>query len=447
MGLALAAWALSQQEPPSPDRIARYKAEVSGLRGLEFPKPVEADVITPEEFRALLRRELDRELPEEKARQVARAYAKFGVIPKDLDLRDALVELLSDATAAFYDPRTKDLKVLKSEEGARAAEAESLRKAGLDLEGAVLVHELTHAAQDQAFDLSTLPLDTGDDDDLSLALKAVVEGDASAVGWKYAFRENFDSVIGLINQVYKSGELPGKAGKLPAYLRFSLTFPYGYGTDFVMAVVKAKGGSLRAISSLFQDMPLSSEQILHPEKYLGKRDDPVRVTLPDLPKLLGPAWKETFQNVHGEYSIRLILNEFLGPALTASVARAAAEGWGGDRYSVLESGQGRTAYVWYTTWDTERDAVEFLEAYARALGRKYGRPSDDAKDGSPTAYETPEGWVRLERRGSDVLVFDGVTEDVLAKADAVWAGTVKAERKTFERVPPNPGPVREKRAR
>jgi hypothetical protein len=439
--LALAAGrATPQEEAPIQDRIPRFEEEVTRLRGLSFEKPVQAGTLTKEEFRAFLRRELDRDLPEDKARQYARAYAKFGLIPKGMDLRDAVLDLLEDATAAFYDPRSKELKVLRSAEGRSPADVEALKKAGLDIEGATLVHELTHAAQDQAFDLATLPLDTGDNDDLSLALKSVVEGDASAVGWKYAFGDRFNTVIGLIDEVYKSGELPGKAGALPAYLRLSLTFPYGYGTEFVLAYMRAKGGSPRVVSDLFKDMPLSTEQILHPERYFENRDYPIRVTLPDLPKLLGPAWKESFQNVHGEYSVLLLLREFQSAALSPSAIRRAAEGWGGDRYSILESDQGRTAYVWYTTWDTPDDAGEFADAYVLALEKKYGRPLA-SPEGPRTRFETAEGWVQVERRGADVLVFDGVTEEVLAREGAIWSGTSKAVMKSFDRVKAENGPL------
>src|SRR5581483_7693489 len=241
LALALGAWGpIPQSEPPIQDRVPHFETEVTKLRGLGFSKPVKADIMTKDQFRTFLRKEVDRDMPADKARLYARGLAKFGVIPKDLDLREALVRLTLDATAAFYDPDTKELKVLSPGPGEPPVGFDALKKAGIDLEGAVLVHELTHAAQDQAFDLSTLPLDTGDDDDLSLALRSLVEGDASAVGWKYAFRGQFDAVIGLVDEGYKSGELPGEAGKLPAYLRLTLTFPYGYGTEFVLACVRKK---------------------------------------------------------------------------------------------------------------------------------------------------------------------------------------------------------------
>src|SRR5579872_1715938 len=138
LALALAAWGRAPQaEPPVQKQVPRFEAQVTKLRGLGFTKPVPADVITHDQFRAILAKELDRDLPVEKARQEARGLAKFGVIPKDLDLREAVVSLTVDATAAFYDPDTKELKILKPGPGEAQAEVEALKKAGIDLEGAV----------------------------------------------------------------------------------------------------------------------------------------------------------------------------------------------------------------------------------------------------------------------------------------------------------------------
>src|SRR6185295_2040765 len=164
-------------------------------------------------------------------------------------------------------------------------EEEALKAMGIDMERITLVHELTHAAQDQNYELSTLPIEDETNDDLVMALKSVIEGDASAVGWKFQFQDKFDLVIGGINQTYKTGMLPGNAGKLPAYLRQSLTFPYGYGTDFVIKYLKGTNRGFKDNNQLFKDFPLSGEPVPPPDKYFGeKRDNPILVTMPDLTK-------------------------------------------------------------------------------------------------------------------------------------------------------------------
>src|ERR1051326_227003 len=278
-------------------KIAEFKSVVTRLRGLEFRRDVKVGNQTKGEFVKYLEQQLDKELSPEKAGRQQRALVKFGLLPKDFDLKGAYLTLLESAVAAYYDPESKELKVIRGG-GASLLESKLLKLLGIDLDGMVLVHELTHAAQDQAFDLGTLPLDDSTNDDLGLALRGVVEGDASVVGWKFALGDRFDRAIGAIDSAYKSGQIPGKGGELPAYLRLSLTFPYGHGTDFVVKYLQSTGGEgLKDASALFKNFPLSSEQILHPEKYIDQRDPPILVTLPNLAELFGSSWKQTMSNV------------------------------------------------------------------------------------------------------------------------------------------------------
>ncbi len=471
--LALALPGTPQEEKPGKDekaelreRTARHKKDVTALRGLDFKREVTVGVYSKKELLDFLKAEFEKELPRDKAARYQRGYAKFGLIPEDLDIYQAYMDLFGSSIAGFYHPKTKELRLIRSGEDG-GGEAEQLKALGIDMEAITLVHELTHAAQDQHYELSTLPLEDETNDDLIMALKAVIEGDASAVGWKYQFEDKFDLIIRGINQTYKSGMLPGPAGRLPAYLRLSLTFPYGYGTDFVVSYLKSTKGTLKDASRLFEDFPLSSEQILHPEKYYGERDNPTLVTLPDLERLFGTPWKESFNNVHGEFSIDILLKEYLRDHLRPMPLRRAREGWDGDRYVVLER-EGtlpgkfacpkcearRTAagpcpdcgipvrpvkgivtmYVWYSTWDSEDDAREFADAYALLLEKKYDQPSPEGERGAKTSFETPGGHVLVERRGTDVLVLDGAEPGMLAKVDDLWKGVRKAEMTGFERV-------------
>jgi hypothetical protein len=391
------------------------------LRGLDFKKEVAVGSYSKEELLEFLKAEFEKDLPREKAVRYQRGYAKFGLIPADLDIFEAYMDLFGSAIAGFYHPKTKQLRLIRaSEEG--GAEEKMLKAMGIDMERVTLVHELTHAAQDQHFELSTLPLEDETNDDLLMAIKSAIEGDASVVGWKYGLKDKFDLAIGNINATYQTGLLPGKAGNLPAYLRQSLTFPYGHGADFVVKYLKETDGDFKNLSKLFADFPLSSEQILHPEKYYLERDNPTLVTLPDIAKLLGDGWKESFNNVHGEFSIRLLLREFKSDQLRLLAINKAAAGWDGDRYVVLENGD-RTMYVWYSTWDTEDDAQQFAEAYRLALEKKYSQ-----------GLTGSGGVVYVERKGSDVLVFDGGTEAMNQKAATIWKETKKVEITAVERL-------------
>ncbi len=465
------------EEKPKKDdykeKTARHKEDVVRMRGLEFTKEVTVGAYSKQELLDFLKAEFEKDLPKEKAERYQRGYAKFGLIPHDLDIYEAYLELFGSSIAGFYHPKTKELRLIRPGEG-KDAEEDALKAMGIDMERITLVHELTHAAQDQNFELSTLPIEDETNDDMVMALKSVIEGDASAVGWKYQFKEQFDLVIGGINQTYKTGMLPGKAGKLPAYLRQTLTFPYGYGTDFVVKYLKGTKGELKDINKLFKDFPLSSEQILHPDKYYDKekRDNPILVTLPDLEKLFGAPWKESFNNVHGEFALKLLLKEFRSDKLRLGAIDRAAEGWGGDRYVVLDGGAApavenkyvcagcdlwqddkgkcprcerklkqlekyerhNTAIVWLSTWDSEKDAKEFYDAYCLALEGKYLQESKEGEREDRTSFTTPTGSVLAELKGKDVLTIDGGTQAMVDKAAAIWKGVKKSEMTGVERL-------------
>jgi hypothetical protein len=433
--IVLPASGLPQDEKKKDDKEAlkektqRHKKDVTELRSLEFKNEVAVGVYSKKELLGFLKAEFEKELPRDKAERFQRGYAKFGLIPRDLDLYEAYMELFGSSIAGFYHPKTKELRLIKPGDDETLTDVMAKM-----MESVTLVHELTHAAQDQAFELSTLPLEDETNDDLIMALKGVIEGDASAVGWKYMLKEDFNARIGMINSMYKSGQLPGKANSLPDYLKQTLTFAYGYGTEFVVEYLKGTQGELRDSSKLFKDLPLSSEQILHPKKYYETRDNPTLVTLPDLGKTFGAPWKETFNNVHGEFSIRILLRQFRGERLRLAQINRASEGWDGDRYVVLEDDKNTPMYAWYSTWDSEDDAKEFTEAYTAALEKKYEFAEAQGDPANRTAFKAAGGHVLVERRGKDVLVLDGAAEGMLGKAGELWKGVKKAEMTAVERV-------------
>ena len=432
----LAPLAAAQDAPPAEkkddlkEKTAKHKKDVTRLRDLAFSREVTVGAYSKAELVDFLKAEFEKDLPREKAERFQRAYAKFGLIPKDLDIHDAYMELFGSSIAGFYHPKSKELRLIKPG-GEEDLESKMAKAAGIDMEAITLVHELTHAAQDQNYELSTLPLEDETNDDLILALKSAIEGDASAVGWKWQFKDQFDSVIGMINDQYKSGQLPGKANKLPAYLKLGLTFPYGHGTEFIIKTLKGTGGDLKDISKIFKDLPISSEQILHPAKYYEERDHPTLVLL-DAEKVVGGGWKETLNNVHGEFGVKVLLREFRGDKLRQPVYEKAAAGWDGDRYVILENAKQETAYVWHSTWDSEDDAKEFLQAYVWALEKKYKLPVGEEAAGD--RLEIADHDVLLERRGSDVLVIDGLPAAERKKADALWKAVKKSEMTGYERL-------------
>jgi hypothetical protein len=413
----------AQQDDDMKQKTEKMKAEMTKIRGLKFKNEVTVGVYSKAELQKFITGEFERELPRAKAKKFEKVYAHFGLIPKDMDLYDSLIVLFSESIAGFYHPKTKELRLVNPDE-----EGDEGKAMGIDMQAITLVHELCHAAQDQNFDLVTVPMEEEYNDDMIAGVKCLIEGEASAVGWKYGFADTFDQVIKMVNNSYKTGQLPGKANKLPNYLKLTLTFSYGYGCDFVLACLKGFGGDWEKISKMYDDLPSSTEQVLHPEKYWKERDNPTIITLPQP----GKEFQLLTHNVHGEFPIQILLQEM---KINKRERESAAAGWDGDRYYVYER-NGKVSSVWFTTWDSEQDAKEFMECYRKAIATKYPK-GDEKLDGDKSVYSVKlntgeEVSVLIERRGSDVLVIDG-EKDLQRHAADCWRGALKEELKKVER--------------
>jgi len=154
------------------------------------------------------------------------------------------------------------------------------------------------------------------------------------------------------------------------------------------------------LAELILDPPASTEQIMHPEKYLGDRDDPTPVVLAGLDAELGAPWHRIDEDVAGEFIVHVWLQHYLDDE---TAARAAA-GWDGDRYHLYEHEETKhVTFVFLSVWDSQADTQEFLEAYQRILEEKYPekRPLGDH------AWQTEAGAVHLERRDHTVLLIEG----------------------------------------
>lgn len=367
--------------------------EVGQMRGLPARSPTKSGFKSRKALEAIIIRDLDEEhRPEELALQ-AKFLKHLGLIPKDYNLRSEIIKLLSEQIGGFYDPRTGEFYLVDW--------------LSLDEQKPVMAHELMHAIQDQNFNLRRFEKAFKEQSDQELAVQSLVEGEATVVMFNYMFRSSGIDITkvkiplkSMFEAVDNNARFPVLAST-PRAIRESLEFPYFYGAAFVHSIVY--NSSWKRIDESYKDLPESTEQIMHPEKFL-KRESPVKVKLKDMAESMGAGWKRTEIDVNGEFGIYLILTEFM----EKERAQSAAEGWGGDQYSFYEhSNKKDTAFVMMTTWDSETDALEFFEAYRDRTVKRYSdaKPLKDSE--SLKIYSGAEGGVLIERRGQDVLVVDG----------------------------------------
>ncbi len=355
---------------------ADIERQTAALRGLSFQRPVNYKIIGRDELRKVIESKLAEQYNEQQLHDYGRTLETIGLIPEGTDLREAILGLYDEQVAAFYVPEERALYTFTD--------------LSLDdnLDRVTLAHELTHALQDQNYDLTKFPLRVTDNDDLALATAALVEGDATLVMAQY-YGENLD-VRNMLKDVLgvMLGQNTAKFQAAPAYLRDSLLFPYQQGAEFAMAVF-ANGGA-DALNQAFERPPVSTKQILHPGKFLHDRQDPEKI---ELPKLDAPGWRLIGSNVVGEFGLRTLLAQQFG----VLEAQRLAAGWNGDRYQVYERGpNGPTALVWTSAWETEPAATDFAEAW-RNVAEKRGVVARIERDGLRIRIRQAQDAVVLEQ--------------------------------------------------
>ena len=426
--------------PVSPEsapvsRFSRIETELSALRGLPFKHAVPSSTQSRADFRAWVHAELGRELPPAKNQGLSHAYADLGLVPQGFDLTTTLEEALTTQVAAYYDPSSKAFRVV-----------DGLR--GEDVDEMIVAHELTHALDDQHFDLERF--DGGENNRLGLsedertARQFVTEGEATLMmlAWRSASGVGAGKQLGPLGvagvrmavamlgaadplellaaarrgrsvaelSLQERGELD-EMTRLPPLVSMPLIEPYFKGAALV-SEVWGRGG-WGAVGDLYRHPPASTEQILHAhEKFFDRRDPPILVSLPAA--RLGLAEPPMATDVLGELGMRAYFKTWDFPT-----AEVAAAGWGGDRFWVWKR-DGKFLVLWATRWDSENDAKRFLAAYLDTLEPRF--PAVRIERAGPDTWRLlrPEGdLLHIERRARDVDIIVGARLEEIADLRAV----------------------------
>ena len=328
---------------------AIIEANVVDIRGLEPLQPITLTLLSAADLRARVETDLSDYTPAE-ARDDALVLSAFDFVSPDVDLYEVYTSFFSEQILGFYDPETAEFVVVSDDDALDANEQWTH------------AHEFVHALQDQYYQLELLN-DEGLDSEASMALRALAEGDATQVQLAYLFDGYFSPKE--VNEIYaaiQSGNDSDALAYLPSVLRRSFAFPYDEGFTFVNALFSA--GGFTAVDAAWQNLPRSTEHILHPDRYLAG-DQPQLVTLPPLTDTLGVAWRQLDADVFGEFFLR----QYLAQQLDEETVDAAATGWGGDAYTLyLRDEDEALVMVLQLRWDTPLDGGEFTAAFAAYAG-------------------------------------------------------------------------------
>lgn len=394
------------------DKVAR---EVAKIRGLPLKKPIPNEVVDKDELRKrlLVMAAEDKTATETAAEGLA--LARWGMIPLSTDYKALLVDLLTEQIAGYYDPETKKLTVSKTA-GDDPAWAEM-----------VLAHEIDHGLQDQSFDLKKFEDLPAAEGDAGAARRALVEGDGIALMVEVMLARSGSAAPWsnpeVAASIEKAMSVPGNGDgldKAPLAIREGLIFPYRAGLSFVAALRRRQPWS--AVDAAYAKPPKSTEQIMHPERYLAGDDPvPVEVTTPPSLRDFTPA----HTTVWGELGFTLFLRSH---GVDPAAAGEAGAGWGGDRAVTFAKDDDkrpqRAVGISRSEWDSEADALEAFEAAEKALDHAVAGATIDHL-GTRTRFMALDGTVSwIDRKGASlVMVIGAPAPRAESLAAEVWTAS------------------------
>jgi hypothetical protein len=435
----------------SVDKIVAFAAEDTG-----FPTraPVKRRLVSSAEVEKYTR---DQQAKEEHAQRIARSemtMKKFGLLPREFNLREFVVKANGKDIAAYYDDETKTISLLNW-----------IPK---DRQAPILAHELTHALQDQNYDLKAW-LKAGQgasqpggekgrepdvDDDSAGARRAVVEGQAQIVFVDYLLAplgRTLENTPGLIYQMEEPAVKAVADSQLlhdaPMILREIGTFPYREGLIFEGELL-VKGGKKMAFSGVFVRPPRNTHEVLQPAAYIHS-EKLSTIRIPDVRQILSDKYSVYDSGGIGELDVRALLKTYGNRKEADNLAAA----WQGGTYVVYRR-TAKTATDALTTadlallyasrWKSAPSAERFAHVYAAAIAQRYNNatPQTVASCAGATCPAlamqilTEEGPVIVEQWADNTVLvsesFDPITAGKLVDAVRERNADVRADNLRYD---------------
>ena len=427
----------------SVDEILKFASQDTGL---PIKHEVKRELIQRDQVQAYVEKSIKDDKDAQRLERSAVVLKKFGLLPHDFDLSPFLVKMLREQVAAYYDPKTNTVNLLNWVDP--------------EQQKMVLAHELTHALQDQSFDIQKWLKDFGDvtgkkdpsaadintDEELA-ARQAVVEGQAMAVLIDYSLAPTGQSLLDApqIAEALKQGMMLGTPdspsfNSAPIFLKETLTFPYRYGLDFTAALLNA-GGKALAFAGAFKNPPTGTREIMEPKTYLSQEK---------LPPMKVLDFNKDFKDYDrfdigamGEFDVDVLVEQYAGN----DEAQAMYPEWRGGYYYAGQSKankSGPLGLVYVSRWSDAGKAAEFAAVYAKSLANRYQQAEPLGADGkvaenSPPVdswrtlrgrhvWQTEEGPVVIEVRGDEVLISESMAAETTKRAEEdFWGGEGNAK--------------------
>jgi hypothetical protein len=355
--------------------IEELKRSVVEIGQLGFKQDVPVRYLNRQQLKDYVERLFESDYPDDLAGKEEDLIQMMGFTREKIALKALRKKIILENVGGMYNEKTKELLAV-----------EEFRSVDM-FNAPALAHELRHAVQDQHFRLEAVLGDLSDFDDRKLAALAAVEGDATLVMIHFI---GFDPELVMDafspETVLSFSAMAGAPtlASAPGIVKYQLLMPYLDGMKFSQAIVHKR--KWKGLNKVLARKPLSSEQILHPDKYLA-HEKPQAVSTVFQPR----RGQLVHSGVVGEYYLNVLLQE--GPEL-ADVAA----GWGGDRFSLYRD-DGSRLLLWESHWDTPQDCSRFYADFRRFLERQFTVSFRDGRENGRSfiAGSSPAGYFFLRR--------------------------------------------------
>jgi hypothetical protein len=425
------------------DQIMQFASTETGL---PIKKEVKRRLVSRDEVVAYLQKNMCEDKDAQRLQRSELVLKKFGLLPRDFDLQTFLVALLREQVAGYYDVKKKTVNLLDW--------------IGSEQQRPVLAHELTHALQDQSFELKKW-MKVGDtdlndkkettaadieNDEISEARQAVVEGQAMVVLVDYLLAPTEQSIITSpqIADALKETMLVGSDDSpefkdAPIFLKEELTFPYRYGLDFETELLRI-GGKEKAFASAFANPPRTTRQIMEPKTYLsGEQLEPMRL----------PDFQRDFKNYErfdvgamGEFDVAILVDQYAGKEASDNLYPH----WrGGYYYAARPKGDPAAplSMLYVSRWSSAEKALAFADIYAQSLTKRYKHVTEVVQEAislsdnpqklvvltGPRTWLTEEGPVVIDVEADSVLITESLDQPTTERLRQELFGTFVAAGK------------------
>lgn len=425
------------------DSVDRIFAFASDDCGLPKHASVKRRMVSKADVEAFARGHLAREEYTQRFAKGELSMKKLGFLPRDFNLREFLVKSTGQQIAGYYDPETKMISLLNW--------------VPVDQQEPILAHELTHALQDQNYDLhnwmkaESKPEKNAkglqiDDDDGGTARKAVVEGQAMVVYVDYVlapFNRNLIDSPGLIYQMEEPAVKAVQDSQMlhdaPMILREAGSFAYNEGLIFEGELLQ-KGGKKMAFQGAFGRPPRNSHEILQPEAYINNEKLPP-IAVPPMNDVLGGQYEVFDSGGIGQLDVRAYFKQYGERRIADDISAT----WQGGTYvayrkkdkPAADATTSDLALLYVSRWKTPQAAERFARFYATTIAKRYQTvtsqsPATCASANCPASsaqFMTEEGPVVIERwADNSVIVSESFDTNTAMKVrDAVRAENATAQ--------------------